>query len=803
LPIIPQRKIDRINKKVIPHLRRAIELYQREKLQKSEQELTIAISNYKKEKTFVLEISQDFAALHNNLGTMYLLRKNYSKAFRLFSKALQGKRECRPTDIESIRKTVENMINAGLLICKFDELLNVMKELITTYSNEANFKNYLIGCITKIERVQKNEPELSVAGMHITSFNFITPIDDLVHFPEAFEDIETHLESQLILIDHKTLECSFKLTIPDSKTKPVVPFVTDYWKKLRPKGLESKIENAVPLLVLLLSENGHIPLNSVKVKDKLGRLVKFDFKIVFTEFYIPDSYPRFGYSFGDIAEIPNCKSFKYFRGKAGILEWELISGEEYQIQLSIKNYEQLPSSDELFTMRLGILLPFKRVKYNTSHFKHTSKISIDKVLLKRIEYFNDRDRPRSFSFRSEPSSISENQFANDFLPMADSGKQTYDITPPRPCKNDDDYSVFGIYLRFKVGSEKMSIATTEWEQPIPTALSHLLLDTRYSFPPLCQYDIVNNSKNEVILNLKTEIEEFTNIQEENTVILPYSTVRVNHTPLFRQSIVDLSETCDANLLLSAIVGNEPILKKTLRISLLAFDTMIFEILNPLSRQIFDLHDFLAIWVTPHDREVEKLVSIAKEYHPQRVLQGYPTGISDDEIRRSTNLQCEAAFMALKEIGISYVDASLSFGWLDPFAFQRVKLPSTTIKTKSANCIDGTILFASLLEHIGLQPIIVLMPKHAIIGWKPTPNSNIFELLETTQISSADFATAVKSGRESLKMGLDNARHILNNPTLTLDGAVNSKIIRLIDVVSMREKKIFPQSQTMYSTNRNL
>jgi len=566
LSIIPQRKKERINKKVIPHLRKAIEWYHRDKLQRAEQELTIAISNYKKEKTRASDITRDFAALYNNLASKYFFKKNYDKAFRLLLRALKGKQESIPNDIDSIKGTLNNLLNAGLLTCKFDELLNVVKELFIAYSDKSDFKNYLVSCIEKIERVQKNEPELMVAGMQIASFNFTTPIGDLVYFPKAFEEIEPIFGSQLILTDHKTLECSFNLKIPETGSKTIVPFMTDSWKKSRPSELESKIANSAPIFVVLLSENARIPSNSVQVKDTSGRLVKFSFGITFTEFYIPSSYPRFGYSFGNPAEIPNCKSYKYFRGKAAIIEWELNSGEEYQIQLSVKNYEQRPSSDDQFSLRLGILLPFKKIAYSTSCFKHTNKIFVDGIQARKIGYFDDRDRPNSLSLQYEPTSISENHFTNTPFIEMDSGKQTYDITPTL-CKNDNDYSVFGVFLRFRVAKEMMSIATIEWEQPIPTALSHLLLDKLYGFPPLCQYDIVNNSKREVNLSFKTEIEGYSTAQEENRLILPYSSLKINHTPLFKQSISSLSETCKASLRLNAAIGNESVLKKTIEITL--------------------------------------------------------------------------------------------------------------------------------------------------------------------------------------------------------------------------------------------
>jgi hypothetical protein len=791
LSIISPRKRERIKKKVIPHLKKALDHYNGDSLEKSERELIIAITNLRKEKTSPPEMLHDFAALYNNLGARYVLKKDFEKAFRLFSKSLDRKLECEPRNIQSVEGTFKNMFTAGLSCCKFDELLNIIKNLLAKYSSEQNFKSYLEMCLKSTERVQNNEPELFISGMRIGGLSSSRNIDDLMHFPKAFEDIEMDFESQLILSDHATLDCSFAMSPQNPSAKIPVPYEIDSWKKQRPQHLESKIKNGTPNLIIFLFENEHIPSNTIKIKDRLGNMVEFDFKIVSTEFYVPDSYPRFGYCFGDPPEIPTCKSFKYFRGRAGVLEWEMKPGEEYRINLNVKNYEAISSTNSQFRMRVGILIPFKKVRYSRSSLKHASKVTIEVVQQKMIKYFEDRGRPSSFLLVDEPDSLSEKQFADGFTVGPDSEKQLYDIIP-ESCKVCDGYSIFGVSFNFRVSPENLSITTFEWEQPVPTAISHLLMDERFGFPPLCQYDIINNSKREVVLSLRTEIEGFTNIQEEGKTILPYSRMSVNHTPLFKLTIANLSETCVANLKTCSFVGDELIVQRTTRISLLAFDTMIWEILNPLTRQDFNLHNFAVVWVTPHDKEVEKLISIAKENHPERVLQGYTGTLPVAEIRQSTNLQCKAIFTALKAIGISYVDSSLSFGWLRNHASQRIKTPSTSIRTRAANCIDGTVLFASLLECIGIQSIIILVPGHALIGWRPYPGSTELVLLETTQIANADFETATNIGKESLNKGLEDSRKMANNPELTIEEAVARGYVRFIDVNNMREKNVFPQ-----------
>ena len=48
--------------------------------------------------------------------------------------------------------------------------------------------------------------------------------------------------------------------------------------------------------------------------------------------------------------------------------------------------------------------------------------------------------------------------------------------------------------------------------------------------------------------------------------------------------------------------------------------------------------------------------------------------------------------------------------------QTVRPLSQATRTAQANCVDGTVLFASILRKIGIEPIIVLVPGHAYLGF---------------------------------------------------------------------------------------
>ena len=77
----------------------------------------------------------------------------------------------------------------------------------------------------------------------------------------------------------------------------------------------------------------------------------------------------------------------------------------------------------------------------------------------------------------------------------------------------------------------------------------------------------------------------------------------------------------------------------------------------------------------------------------------------------------------------------------------MRLPRESLTAGTANCIDGAVLFASLLEGISLSPALVIIPGHALVAWETWEDSGEWDYLETTMIGGAyTFAQARNSGR---------------------------------------------------------
>ncbi|MCW3999607.1 MAG: hypothetical protein NWE93_05160 [Candidatus Bathyarchaeota archaeon] len=787
MPAYSQIKIERLKRKVSPYLQKAKDLYESGHFEAAEREIRHAKKELSKENAAPPILMIHIAKLLNNIGNGYTQSEKFEESFNCLSKAFELMLTYKAST-QNIRLTFSNLINPALFCCEFDYLKDKIKYL-SEIPMPKEFKDLLLRTSKSIKNLENNEPDVKITPPECCGSQSTKRLCDYIYMPNALERVPVQLGIDLSLFDHQTLSCSISIE-PDKGVKISDVYKTDSWKKFGLSEAKQK-KQFTPNLVLFLSENGHIPMNSIKVKNQFGQSVDFDFKEVFAEVTIPSSYPRFGGTFGRKRRIPKLKSFKYFRGKAGIIEWELKS-EPYCVELKVKNLEKVKSPSCTFSIALGFLTPFKTVNLRNSSLNISEKLKLTACSQKRIPYFNDQKEPGAFFSVSLPISLSAKQFVEGWVPKKISGTSKFEITNPSETIYPD-YSIFGLLLNYIIIPGNKSISITEWEQPIPTGLAHFIMDKQFGFPPLCAYTIANNSEKEIITEMTTEIEGFSNRQEDIKQVLPYSIGNINHTPLLNKNAMKLRDTSPASLKAAVSINGNIALKNTFQVQMLAPETMIWEILNPFTQEVYNLHDFIAAWVTPHCMEVEKLVARAKEKHPQKQLFGY----SGNSLQAVGNLysQCEAIFLAVKETGITYVNASNCFGWNEPYAYQRVKLPTTTLISRSADCIDGTVLFASLLEHVGIQPIIILLPNHALVGWKKVKDSMDFEFLETTVIPSCDFKNAIEAAKKRIEATLDYFRetHQPIRPNLTFNEAVEMLYIRIIDVAKMREKKVFPRS----------
>ena len=193
--------------------------------------------------------------------------------------------------------------------------------------------------------------------------------------------------------------------------------------------------------------------------------------------------------------------------------------------------------------------------------------------------------------------------------------------------------------------------------------------------------------------------------------------------------------------------------ETTTIDLLARTSAYTYIQDPKTGDWKDMSPFMAAWVTPNDPAVTACLRRCADRVPGQQIVGYQTDAAGVEA------QVKAMFDQLHIEGIVYVNSVLANGNTAAQFYQRIRTPAESLAVKAANCIDGTVLLASLLEAASLEAGIVFLSDHAFLAWRtadrtakedandPDPP---WAFLETTMIQGGDFKKAKAEGARTEK-----------------------------------------------------
>lgn len=315
----------------------------------------------------------------------------------------------------------------------------------------------------------------------------------------------------------------------------------------------------------------------------------------------------------------------------------------------------------------------------------------------------------------------------------------------------------GVVLDTKVESHLLGPETTGLEarvelrmEFVPTAIAHLL--EREEDPLLrCRVKSTDDKRTRR-LRVSAFVERYAPPAVETVELKPLAEHTFDLLPIFdREETRQVTEITQAtlNLLLEDLGGEiEPggperrgavELHRSIPIWLLARTCVPFAIRDPTTGAWRDMTPYFGAFVTPNAPAVMAFVRTAADRHPQKTLAGYQGK------REEVEPQVRAIFDALQtDAGITYVNSVIAFSPDEGSATQRVRLPRESLEDKQANCIDGTVLYASLLEAVSLSPAIVVVPGHAFLAWETWEGSNEWRYVETTMINSYSFEEASAS-----------------------------------------------------------
>lgn len=239
-------------------------------------------------------------------------------------------------------------------------------------------------------------------------------------------------------------------------------------------------------------------------------------------------------------------------------------------------------------------------------------------------------------------------------------------------------------------------------------------------------------------------------------------------PLSLDRLRAVVEKEGAHLRISIRDKDEVLLARTVTMPVLAYNEWIY------------LPQFLtlaAAYVQPNSPALLPVVRAAslrlKAAIGSTAFQGYQAG---NRVRVGNMLVAIHDTLA-NEIEIAYINPPASF----EHSGQKIRLVADTLQQGRGTCLDLAILQAALWEHIGLYPLLVLVPGHALVAcWtdeRISPEPVITLKRDATSASAAAIEEAINAGalrifnsvevasgkqlREAEKNGHNILRQVLN------------------------------------------
>jgi hypothetical protein len=171
----------------------------------------------------------------------------------------------------------------------------------------------------------------------------------------------------------------------------------------------------------------------------------------------------------------------------------------------------------------------------------------------------------------------------------------------------------------------------------------------------------------------------------------------------------------------------------------------------------DMKFLLAAYVNEDHPEIDKILREGLNTGMVNSWHGYQGSVED------VHNQVATIWQVLHERGFQYSSITKNSGAGSENLFsQTVRSFDNALKTNQANCVDGTVVFASILKRIGITPLFVLVPGHCFLGYVTefSKDGKVVDwaFLETTMLSSSKVKVVDPKSKKEYLLDLANAKN---------------------------------------------
>lgn len=214
-----------------------------------------------------------------------------------------------------------------------------------------------------------------------------------------------------------------------------------------------------------------------------------------------------------------------------------------------------------------------------------------------------------------------------------------------------------------------------------------------------------------------------------------------------EKLLNNNQPAMVNFTMKVSINEKELGQKNKIISIRSINECLYGIVDPETGEYTDLSFFFAAYVNENNPLIDEILKQALD---TRIINSF-SGYQHDE--EKVESQIFSIWYVLQQQGFKYSSITKTSQASKVIRSQRVRPFETSLSTSQANCVDGTVLFASILRAIGIDPILILVPGHMFLGYYLNDKHTSYSFLETTMLGDVhleDYSTSESQFAKSLE-----------------------------------------------------
>jgi len=218
-----------------------------------------------------------------------------------------------------------------------------------------------------------------------------------------------------------------------------------------------------------------------------------------------------------------------------------------------------------------------------------------------------------------------------------------------------------------------------------------------------------------------------------------------------QALAAIRQPRPANVEFELSVDGKPLGKRTQRVRLRSVNDALYYIDEDDDAADLDFNWMFAAYVNEDHPAVDQILKEALDSGVVDSFTGYQDEDSDAVLK-----QVYAIWHVLQSRGIRYSSITRTANEHANVMSQHVRFIDESLAMTQANCVDGSVLIASVLRKIDIAPVLVLVPGHMFLGFALDEEGEEMAYLETTMLGDVTPERGKKASvqRRSEALGVD-------------------------------------------------